>query len=190
MDTLSSGYSFYHKNPIVNYKIHNVSYTIHLLLILRTNVLKCQNSNNGLTSSVCVFCVYTPYELVYSKKSNIPQNLLNGIVDPIYNIERFANEAKFRLQNAHIDAQRCLEAMKINNKNIYDTKLNPLNIQINDCVILEKGAKHKFDSIYDGPYVVKSINAPNVDIMHHTTKKKQTVHMNRLKKYQHNQVTV
>lgn len=43
---------------------------------------------------------FTPFELVYGRKTRTPECTMTGRgrVDPVYNIDNYANEAKFRLQ--------------------------------------------------------------------------------------------
>lgn len=125
---------------------------------------------------------YSPYELIFSKKANLPHHLTNNIVEPIYNIENFANEAKYRLQNAHKIASKLLDKSKLRNKLQYDRTSNCVDISLDDKVFVKTQPYDKYKAIYQGPFVVKAINTPNVDIYEESTGKLKTVHMNRLAK--------
>lgn len=135
------------------------------------------------TPSSCFNFKYTPYELIFSKISNIPEKLLNGKVDPVYNIDNFANEAKYRLQKAHLESKKLIEKMKAHNKSNFDKKANPISIQIGDKVLIEVGNRSKFDSIYKGPYIVSNIDDLNVTVRDEKSNKIERVHKNRLQKY-------
>lgn len=126
---------------------------------------------------------YSPFELVYAKKPNIPEHILTGKTDPLYNIDNFSKEMKFRLQKTHTEIRNFLEKSKETNKTAYDTKTNSIQIKINDKILLQSGARHTLDSIYTGPYIVKNITDTNVTIFDEKSKKYQTVHKNRIRKY-------
>lgn len=126
---------------------------------------------------------YTPYELVFSKKPNLPCQLLDHGVDPIYNVDNFAKEAKYRLQNAHIQAKRLIEKAKLRNKKIFDRTSNPLIINVNDEVLVQKEPYNKFKPIYAGPFIVKSVADPNVQILDPNSNKTIIIHKNRLRKF-------
>lgn len=135
------------------------------------------------TPSSCFNFKYTPYELIFSKISNIPDKIFNGKVDPIYNIDNFANEAKFRLQKTHLEAKKLIEKMKTQNKSNFDKKLNPISIEIGDKVLIEMGNRTKTDPIYKGPYTVINIENLNVTLKNDKSDKIEKVHKNRLQKY-------
>lgn len=113
---------------------------------------------------------YTPYELIFSRKSNLPYNLLERGIEPIYNVENYAKEAKYRLQHAHIQAKRLIEKSKFNNKNVYDKSAKPLEVKINDEVLLKKEPYNKHQPIYSGPFVVESILNSNLVLKEKNTK--------------------
>lgn len=125
---------------------------------------------------------YSPYELVFSRKANLPYNLTNNLVEPIYDIENFAKEAKYRLQTAHKIASKLLIKSKERNKIQYDKTAKSIDIRINDIVYIKSQPYDKYKPIYQGPFIVKSIETPNVDVYDEKTNKLKTVHMNRLAK--------
>lgn len=120
------------------------------------------------------------FELIFGKKSNLPANLLTDNVYPIYNVDNYVKEAKYRLQLAHKQASEILSKLKLRNKKIYDKNSRPLDISMNDLVILQKQPYDKLKPIYEGPYTVKNIDGPNVLI--ESNNKEKTVHKERLRK--------
>lgn len=123
---------------------------------------------------------YSPYELIFGKQPILAFDILNGNIDPVYNIENYAREMKYRLQKAHNETVEIIKKMKLKNKYYYDRNLNPLNIKIGDLVFLEKEPYDKHSSIRTGPFSVININEPNVTIMKNN--QKYEVHKNRLTK--------
>lgn len=126
---------------------------------------------------------FSPFELIFSKKPNLPTELLNGTIDPIYNIENYVKEAKYRLQTAHQKATKILEKLKIRNKTYYDRDAKPTSIKTNDLVLIERKPYDKFKSVYKGPYKVDSVTGSNVTIIDTDKNKKQTVHKDRTRLY-------
>lgn len=124
---------------------------------------------------------YSPYELVFAKKPILPPSILSGKIDPIYNVDNYIKEAKYRLQKAHEKARLIIEKMKINSKSQYDKNSNPINIKIGEKVYLECKPYNKHEPIYTGPYEVISIEHPNV-IIKIKENKTEIVHKNRLVK--------
>lgn len=125
---------------------------------------------------------YTPYELVFGKKSNLPETFLNSKVDPLYNIEAYEQEIRYRLQVAQATAKRWLEKAKALRKSVYDKIANDLDIQIGDFVLVTNESRHKFESWFTGPYEVIGVQNPNC-----TVKDKKgnpmTIHKNRVRLY-------
>lgn len=68
---------------------------------------------------------FASFELVFAKNANLPQDLLCGNVDPLYDVGNFVLEAKYRLQTANKIAKYLLEKMKLKIKKLFDTKINP-----------------------------------------------------------------
>lgn len=135
------------------------------------------------TPNTCFNCKFTPYELVLSKKPIIPDILCKNTIDPIYNIENFAKEAKFRLQLAHIEAKKYLDKSKKINKSYYDRQINQIELKINDMVLITSENKNKLEPIYTGPFKITKIDNTNVEVIDTKTKKTQKIHKNRIKLY-------
>lgn len=128
---------------------------------------------------------YCPYELVFSK---LPQKLLqiNEVdqISPLYNVDNYAKEAKYRLEIALKRAQLLLNKHKEKQKENYDRNTLDYNFTIGDLVLLKNESGHKLDKKYIGPYKIKNILLrENVNIIDPKTNKEQIVHKNRLKIY-------
>lgn len=90
------------------------------------------------------------------------QTHLNGNVDPLYNINDYVKEAKFRLQTAHSIARKLLDKIKMTNKKYYDRNAKNLELKIGEKIYLENKPYDKFKPVYSGPFGIISINEPNV----------------------------
>ena len=80
---------------------------------------------------------YCPYQLIFGKTPTTYEFLNSGSVDPVYNIDDYHREVKFRLQVAHQRAQRYLVESKFKRKIVYDDKSNPQKLSKNDLILLE-----------------------------------------------------
>ena len=108
--------------------------------------------------------------------------ILQKTIDPIYNVENYSKEIKYRLQRTHTLAKDLIEKHKLRNKVFYDRFAKPLTLNINDKILIQKEPYDKHKSIYDGPYVVRSIEGCNVTVYDKLTKKIKTIHKNRIRK--------
>lgn len=71
---------------------------------------------------------------------------------------------KFKLQVAHENAQKILLKNKLKRINNQEN-LNPIHLNLDDEVKLKNNQReNKLSPFYTGPFVVKSINDPNVEI--------------------------
>lgn len=138
----------------------------------------CYNMTKSTTNGMR----YSPFELVFGKSPTMPYELFNGKISPVYNIDNYANELRFRLQKAHIETKRIIDKIKISSKKNYDKNLNPLNIRIGDLVKIVKEPYDKFSYIFEGPVKVLNIDQPNV-IVELRNGKQYKIHKNRLRKY-------
>lgn len=123
---------------------------------------------------------YTPFELVFSKKALIPDYLDNSEIDPIYNYDNFVKETKYRLHTAHKYAQKLLEKSKFRNKHYYDKTAKNVIFKTNDKVNLLKEPYDKHKQTYTGPFIVKKLIEPNIEIVDPQTNKTKIVHKNKL----------
>lgn len=134
------------------------------------------------TPNVSFGLKYSPFELVYGKKPIMIDCVKGDVVSPVYNIDEYANEVRFRLQLAHIHARDLLNKAKLRNKELFDRTSNPIDLKQGDKVLLTNdGRKHKHMSPYKGPYVVEGVSESNVTIKNSKEKSKE-VHKNRLRK--------
>ena len=127
---------------------------------------------------------YSPYELIFGKVANLPNEEILQSDNKIYNIDDYAKEVKFRLIEANKKAQELITNAKIKRKQVYDKNINPINIDIGDLVYLKNENRKKLDNPYKGPYEVIELNGVNTKIKIGSNVKK--VHNNRLKKYNTN----
>ncbi|KAH9643789.1 hypothetical protein HF086_002287 [Spodoptera exigua] len=127
---------------------------------------------------------YSPYELVFGKKCSLPSNLTNR-VDPLYNIDYYPFELKFRLQKSQKDARDNLLKSKLIQKERYDRNINPIVYHPDDLILVKNNMCNKLDNVYSGPYKVVSDESPNVKIIKNG--KIDVIHKNRTKLYHHNQ---
>lgn len=125
---------------------------------------------------------YTPFELVFGQKAKLPQNIQHDVhkIEPIYNIEQYHNELKFKLQYTNQIARKNLIQNKEKRQMKNNEETNPINICPGDSVYLSNHNRKKLDPFYLGPYIVHKNEDPNCVIIHPQSKKQSTVHKNRL----------
>lgn len=123
---------------------------------------------------------YNPFELIFGKLASIPSDI-NEPLHPIYNFQDYTNELRHKLKYSYAKAKEFLEIANINRKDIYDKKINPIMLKINDLVLVKIGNRRKGESPYEGPFKIKQIKDVNCVILKNN--KEPTVHKNRLKKY-------
>jgi hypothetical protein len=126
---------------------------------------------------------YTPFELVFAHKAKLPMDFDTKSIDPIYNIDNYAKELKFRLQKALTTTKEFMKNRKQKTKDYYDQNEKISNFKIGDKVFLQIENRRKLDPVYKGPYLIIHINEPNATIKFEETGKTQIKHKNRLKLY-------
>lgn len=124
---------------------------------------------------------YTPFELVFGRIANLPVDTFDRI-EPIYNTDNYVKELKYRLQVTNQKAREILMKYKQKMKELYDRNANEISLNIGDKIKIRDFSKHKLESMYRGPYIVKEIIDENVVAEALDTQKKVTVHKNRVKK--------
>ena len=122
---------------------------------------------------------YTPHELVFGKICNIPSNLKNDVVEPLYNSEHYPLELKYRLQLSNKDARENLLRSKEKRKEVYDINVKPMYYNKDNLILIRNPSNDKKESIYLGPYTVVEDRDPNVVILKNG--KEEIVHKNRTK---------
>lgn len=123
---------------------------------------------------------FTPFELVFGKKANLPQDNFDSVNEPIYNFDVFRNELQYKLKIAHEITKAKLIEQKIKRQKEHDETVNPIYIKLKGLVFLKNENRRKLDSFYIAPYEVISIFEPNCEIKNTTTGKTIVVHKNRL----------
>lgn len=123
---------------------------------------------------------YQPYELVFDKPCNLPNNLVDK-VDILYNPDDFVLELRYRIQKAHQDARKNLIKSKTLRKLTCDLNCKHRLYSKWDLILIKNESVNKMDKLFNGPYtVVEDVN-PNVKIM--KDNKIEIVHKNRTKLY-------
>lgn len=126
---------------------------------------------------------YCPFELIFAKTPTLPNDFTNAQkISPIYNIDDYAKEAKFRLQSSLSRARQYLEKSKIERKSKYDQSKKEINVRVGDLVLISNEARTKLDPMYKGPFRVKSCDNFNC-VLTDGNKKTHTVHKNRIIRY-------
>lgn len=129
----------------------------------------------------CTDIPYTPYELVFGKMATLPNNLKNPTrIEPIYNYDQYYAELKYKLQATAIRTQNIIDKVKNNRNTKQQVTAKPINIEIDDLVMLENPNRNKLDKVYKGPYKVINIAHPNITILDEATNIQHTVHKNRV----------
>lgn len=135
----------------------------------------CYNTTPG------VYHEYTPFELVFGRKAEIPNEVLTKI-DPWYNIDAYYQEVRYRMQISHQRARDFLVKVKQNRKIKYDVISQNLSLQKGDLVMLKNENRTKFDAWFKGPFTVVSTNGVNCTVKSENGKE-LTVHKNRVQKF-------
>ena len=127
---------------------------------------------------------FTPFELMFCRKVNIPNNLTSNYIEPLYNVDSFAKRMKFTFQKANKIARDLINKAKEKNKLYYDREIkNQFDFKLNDIVLIPNENRKKLDPLYKGPYLIKEILGLNVLIENIENKKQEIVHKNRLVRY-------
>lgn len=112
----------------------------------------CYNSTHNATSNH----MYSPYKLLYGRQMNMPNNIFKDKVDPIYNVDNYAHELKYRLQRSHVETKALIEKLKIRNKILYDKSANEIHFRVGGKIKIRKEPNEKFNSLYSGPFEILS----------------------------------
>jgi hypothetical protein len=123
---------------------------------------------------------YTPYEVLFGRKCNIPGILQKGI-HALYNYDDIVSVIKRQIQEASETARSQLVSFK-KKQSEKDKKVGQC-LQLKDLVWLRKEQRNKLEPHWEGTYEVQEIQYPNVKIQKIGKRKQTVVHMNRLKPY-------
>lgn len=126
---------------------------------------------------------YTPHELAHGFKLKIPNQLQKTKIT--YNYDSFADMTRNNIARALELAKEHLYTRKIQNKMYYDNRINDIDLRINEKVLVKNMTKkHKFDELYEGPYVITDLHDSYVEIL--KKGKKVKLHKNLIKKVKSN----
>lgn len=126
---------------------------------------------------------FTPFELVFGHKANLPIDFRKtSNHEPIYNLEEYYNELKFKLNITNKLARDNLLERKESRQKVVNEKINPIDLRIGDHIYITNENRKKLDPFYLGPYIVKEINSPNCTIVNENTNKQTVIHKNRIVK--------
>jgi hypothetical protein len=169
----------------------------HRVLVeyLRCFILEDQSDwNNWLPYATFVFNTtphtatgYTPHELLFGRKPNIPGMLQKDPPETQYTYDNYVKELQSRLQSSYQMARTNLEIQKERSKEYYDRNINTPLFAIGDKVLLHdekvrRGRSAKLSQPYIGPYEIVDIDDVNITLKlprNRTLK----VQANRLKPY-------
>jgi hypothetical protein len=122
---------------------------------------------------------YTPYEVLFGRLANLPGKL-QQMPQPLYNFDDVL-DIKSKMQSCqHIARERL---MKFKEEQTRKVKSNEYEFKENDLALLKVETKHKLEPLWKGPFEIQKIQRPNAIIQGIGKRKKQEVHMNRLKPY-------
>lgn len=122
---------------------------------------------------------YTPHELAHGFKLQIPNHLLKKKLT--YNYENFADMTRNNIAKALELAKEHLYTKKLQNKYYYDSKVNEVDLKVNDFVLVKNQTKkHKFDEVYEGPFQIIDVSDSYIEIKRKG--KKVKIHKNLVKK--------
>ena len=125
---------------------------------------------------------YTPYELMYGKKPNLP-GLLQQKITPTYNYDDMVHDIKRKLQECREKAR--LNLIETKQKRVKDTGDRKMpSYKVGEQVWLKNENPKKLDALWLGPYTIQSIDDKGLNIViKGKSRKPFKVHVNRLKSY-------
>jgi hypothetical protein len=130
---------------------------------------------------------FTPHELMFGRKPNIPGLLQKEPPETQYAYESYVRELQSRLQSSYQTAKVNLESQKERSKNYHDRNINTPLFTIGDKVLLHdekvrRGRSAKLSPPFIGPYEILDIDDVNISLK---LPKNRTlkVHANRLKPF-------
>lgn len=134
--------------------------------------------NTTPSTAIDNFC---PFQLVFGKLPPSYDFLNYDKIDPVYNIDQYYQEVRYRLQIANRLAQRFIEKEKLKRKFDYDSHINPQTLTIGDLVMIPIHERHKFDPLFKGPFKIIHVSEPNVTI-ENSERKEKVLHKDKVKR--------
>jgi len=126
---------------------------------------------------------YTPYEILFGRKANIPGNLQRRPV-PLYNCDDLIHGIKKELQECHeIARSNLIQAKQKRTENQRDKVHMPV-FREGDAVLLKNEKAGKLDPLWLGPYKILEVDRKGSNaVIELIKKKRQKIHLNWLKTY-------
>ena len=101
----------------------------------------------------------------------------------MYNFEDYAIKLRHELQAMSRLARELMLKSKEMNKRVFDKTARPQNFELDDCVLLKKEARNKFEPIYEGPFRISELRGKNVILNDEKGNFKAEVHRDRIIRY-------
>ncbi|XP_058455232.1 uncharacterized protein LOC131432752 [Malaya genurostris] len=127
---------------------------------------------------------YTPFELLYGRRANIPNSVYKYDNDGLY-YEDYVNEMRSTFKRLHHQARENLIASKHKRKELYDKNSNEWQPMWGDLVLVKTnptGAGQKLQSLWRGPYEVVALPSEQTTTIKNGNRLEK-IHNNRLKRY-------
>lgn len=135
-----------------------------------------------INSSVNRSTNYSPHEMVFGYKLDLPSNLKRK-PEPVYNYEDYLSQLRFKLQSAHQAAKEEILKSKITNKKYYDKKSKIRTYEVGDMILLtNENRETKLHNPFKGPFKVTEIIS-DVNVKIKIKNKEKIVHINRTKRF-------
>ena len=130
---------------------------------------------------------FTPHELLFGRKPNIPGILYREPPETQYTYDNYVKELQSRLQSSYQTARASLNSQKQRSKEYHDRNVNTPLFAIGDKVLLHdekvrRGRAAKLSPPWIGPYEIIDVDDVNITLKlprNRTLK----VHANRLKPF-------
>lgn len=130
---------------------------------------------------------FTPHELLFGRKPNIPGILQKDPPEIRYNYDNYVQELQSRLQSCYEIARSNLQAKKERSKEYYDRNTNVPLFVVGEKVLLHdekvrRGRSAKLSQPWIGPYEIIFVDGVNITLRLPRNKTLK-VHANRLKPF-------
>ena len=125
---------------------------------------------------------FTPYEVVFGNKSNIP-SAFNKEPEPQYNYDNYVFDLKRIMQETHKIARENLIKKKETNKTYYDKTMNAIDLHVGDKVLIkEHNKKNALSLNWQGPFEILLVH-DNENITIQKGRREYRIHKNNVKRY-------
>lgn len=132
-------------------------------------------------SSIHSATKYTPFELVFGNKAEIPISVSNKF-ESVSFYDDYVSEFKDKYKMAVQTARDNIEKSKEIQKSQYDKYINPVRFETGDLVLIKTHSPKKLASLFHGPYeVIERISETNTRVM--VKGKPKMLHNNNVKAY-------